>query len=132
MPYEIRSGKLRSVSERPCDPAELADVENRLGVRLPVALRSLYANGNGRFDELGQWWVVWPIDRVVESNETYWREGWLDRSLVSFGDDGTGDPFCVRVDGSSEAVARWSMIERQPYEQYESMAAFTTEWLAPA
>lgn len=120
------------MSERPCDPEVLADVENRLGVRLPVALRSLYANGNGRFDGLGQWWVVWPIDRVVESNEKYWREGWLDRSLVSFGDDGTGDPFCVSVDGSSEAVARWSMIERQPYEQYESMAAFATEWLAPA
>ena len=117
------------MSERPCDPEELASAESRLGVRLPVALCLLYADGNGRFDERGQWWVVWPIDRLVESNETYWREGWLDRSFVGFGDDGTGDPFCLRVDGSSDAISRWSMIEREPFAQYESMAAFVGEWL---
>jgi hypothetical protein len=100
-------------------------------VRFPNSLRALYSDGDGRYDDGGQWWVVWPIDQLVAENETYLHEGWLDRSLLAFGDDGTGDPLCVYHDDPVEVIARWSMIERAVYDRYESMDAFVTSWLPP-
>jgi hypothetical protein len=42
-------------------------------VRFPNSLRALYSDGDGRYDDGGQWWVVWPIDQLVAENETYWQ-----------------------------------------------------------
>lgn len=127
-----RSGQSSAVDAAACDPAELDAAERRLRIRLPHALRALYGNGDGRFDKDGQWWVVWPLNQLVSETETYWREDWMDRSLVAFGDDGTGDPFCMHHDGSSDAIARWSMIEREVFENYQSMTDFTIAWLTPS
>ena len=40
------------------DPDDLADAERRLGVRIPESVRALYADSDGRHDDVGQWWVV--------------------------------------------------------------------------
>lgn len=113
------------------DPDDLADAERRLGVRIPESVRALYADSDGRHDDVGQWWVVWPLERLIAENTRYWSEGWLSLSLLAFGDDGTGDPFCVYHGDPVEAVARWSMIEHAVFERYESMNTFVTTWLRP-
>ena len=127
----VQSGHYAHVATAAVDPADFADAERRLGVRFPNSLRALYSDGDGRYDDGGHWWVVWPIDQLVAENEKYWREGWLDRSLLAFGDDGTSDPFCTYHDDPVEVVARWSMIERAVYARYESMDAFVANWLPP-
>jgi hypothetical protein len=81
-----------------------ADVLDRLvaslTVVLPGALRSLYQVTDGVFDKCGEWFVIWPFDRVVEENLRAWSGAPTARSrLVGFGDDGTGTPFCVPRSG---------------------------------
>jgi hypothetical protein len=117
------------VATEATDPDDIADAERRLGVRIPDSLRVLYGGGDGRYDDDGRWWVVWPIARVREENERYWREGLLDRSLLAFGDDGTGDPFCTCIDDAAGDIARWSMIDRSVSDRYASMDVFIAEWL---
>ncbi|MCE9623548.1 MAG: SMI1/KNR4 family protein [Actinomycetia bacterium] len=114
-----------------CEPSELDAAEQRLGLRLPNPLRTLLGIGDGRYDTAGQWWIVWPLEQLVEDNEKNWREGWVDRSLVAFGDDGAGDPFCMYLDGSSDTIVRWSMTEREVFEEYPTLSDFAVTWLAP-
>jgi hypothetical protein len=110
-----------------CDEGQLAAAENRLGKRLPASVRSLYVAVDGVFDADGQWWVVWPLDRLVTDNLSARRDGTLDDQLLAFGDDGTGDPFCVRLDDGAR-VARWSCIDRAVVEDM-TFEEFESEWL---
>jgi cell wall assembly regulator SMI1 len=110
-----------------CDEDQLADAENRLGKRLPASVRSLYVAVDRAFDGDGQWWVVWRLDRLVIDNLSAWRDGRLDDSLLAFGDDGTGDPFCVQLDDDAHVV-RWSFIDRAVVEDM-TFDEFKSEWL---
>ena len=103
-------------------------IERELGVPLPEALRSLYETSDGRFDEEGQWWVVWPLDRLVGENTDAWRQGLLPSTLVAFGDAGTGNPFCVEVGNTSSEVLRWSWIDLAVERSEGSMDQFIAEW----
>ncbi|WIN00123.1 SMI1/KNR4 family protein [Actinoplanes oblitus] len=91
--------------QRPASHDDLARVETSLKAALPAELRALYLVSNGVFNEAGQWFVVWPLAEVIERNQSSW-DGWEKQSvdrrqLLGFGDDGTGDPFCVPRDGST-------------------------------
>jgi SMI1 / KNR4 family (SUKH-1) len=88
----------------------LASIEGELGVPLPAALRPLYETSDGRFSEEGQWWVVWPVDRLTMEHKKASRKG-LPTTLVAFGDDGTDNPFCVDVGDASSEVLRWNWID---------------------
>ncbi|MFN8019886.1 MAG: SMI1/KNR4 family protein [Acidimicrobiales bacterium] len=110
-----------------CDDRQLADAEARLNVTLPGALKAMYLAADGRFNVDGQWWVVWPLERLVADTLQRWSEGMLDLSLVAFGDDGTGDPFCVDSGGESPVV-RWSVIDAEIEEEL-SFDRFAIEWL---
>lgn len=110
------------------DDRQLAEAENRLDKRLPTSVQSLYVAVDGVFDAIGQWWVVWPLDRLVTDNLSAWRDGALDESLLAFGDDGTGDQFCVRVDDGTRVV-RWSCIDRAVVE-HMTFDEFESEWLS--
>jgi hypothetical protein len=70
----------------------------------------VYGDGDRRFNERGQWWVVWQLDRLVSENRDAWTRG-LPETLVAFGDDGTGDPFCVEIALPSSEVLRWNWID---------------------
>lgn len=59
--------------------------------RSPLSLRSLYLAADGTFRANGEWWVVWPLSRLVDENLTAWHDGTLEGSLLAFGDDGAGD-----------------------------------------
>lgn len=57
-----------------------------------------------------------------------WSDSALDDSLVAFGDDGTGGPFCVRP-GDGGRVCRWSFIDGAIVEDM-SFGEFEAEWLS--
>ena len=110
-------------------PMRVEEAESRLGVSFPPGLAALYAVGDGRFDQRGQWWVVWPLDRLVENNAARWHEGMLARDLLAFGDDGTGNPFCVSLVRPRDEVLRWSWIEGEVEQSAGTFADFVHEWL---
>jgi SMI1 / KNR4 family (SUKH-1) len=105
----------------------LASIERELGVLFPAALRSLYETSDGRFHEEGRWWVVWPLDRLVAENKDAWRRG-LSTTLIAFGDDGAGDPFCVEVGGTSSEILRWNWIDLAVERSEGSVDEFIAEW----
>jgi hypothetical protein len=107
----------------------VVEAEAHLGVALPQALRGLYSSGDGRFREDGQWWVVWPLDQVVDRNLAAWSDGTLAKELLAFGDDGTGNPFCVDATGHDPAVVRWSWIDGDLDMLVGPMTTFAEQWL---
>ena len=113
----------------PCDPGRLAAAEDRLGLSLPDRVRALYSGGDGRYRSDGQWWVVWPLARLVDENPTAWSQGGLSPSLLAFGDDGSGNPFCVPLDTDDDVVLRWSWIDSDVETREGSFAEFLREWV---
>ena len=98
----------------PCESDDIALAEDVLGVPLPEKLRQLLLEGDGRFDGDGQWWVSWPLDRIVQDNLTAWSQRRLPRSRLAVGDDGTGDPFAsifrkrtIEWSGGRGSSPRW-------------------------
>ncbi len=85
------------------------------------------AQRDGRFSAGGHWWIVWPLERLVADTLRGWSDGTLDRTLVAFGDDGTGDPFCV-YEAVESPVLRWSVIGSE-VEAELSLDEFEAEWL---
>ena len=112
----------------PCDAEAIRGVEQALGRALPPVVRELYQEGDGRYRWDGQWWVIWPLERLPSENRSAWDERGLPRSLLAFGDDGTGDPFVVHVDGSADTVARWSWIDGDASGEVP-WSVFRAEWL---
>jgi hypothetical protein len=108
---------------------ELAAAEAALEAVFPDDLRQLYLTSDGVFDGPGQWFVIWPIADVVTRNGEAWsrEESLARRSLVGFGDDGTGGPFCVARDGSSGVFA-WSPIVGAATRLADTVAAFWCGW----
>jgi hypothetical protein len=100
-------------------------------VSLPVRLRQLYEVEDGRYDEQGQWWVVWPLSRVVTVSSTGWADGSLPETLVALGDDGTGNAFCMPVNGRDD-VLRWSWIDGDVERSEGTWARFAAEWAPDA
>jgi cell wall assembly regulator SMI1 len=109
----------------------IEEAEQTLGAVFPPTLRELYADLDGWWDGAGQWWVVWPLDRLVAENRNAWDDERLalPRTLLAFGDDGTGNPFCAPVDGRDE-VLRWSWIDGDVEHSEGTMEAFQTRWLS--
>jgi len=123
--------QIRAAGIRPGPPAEtstLARARVALGHVLPPELETLYVAADGFFHEEGQWWVVWPLRRVLEKNPSAWRSG-LDASLLAFGDDGTGSPFCMHLAASDGTVVRWNWIDQEVESRYPSLAEFLSEWV---
>jgi hypothetical protein len=59
----------------------------------------------------GEWWVIWPLERLVTENLQAWDAEMLARELLAFGDDGTGNPFCLSLLTDSDEVVRWNWID---------------------
>lgn len=103
-------------------------VERELGVTLPDVLRSVYRAGDGRFNNEGEWWVVWRLDQLVSENRGT-RERGLPDTLIAFGDDGTGAPFCIRTGSRSSEVVRWNWIDSAVERSEGSMDDFLAAWV---
>jgi cell wall assembly regulator SMI1 len=109
---------------------ELQDAEANLGCHLPEKLARLYRLTNGVWDNPGQWYVIWPMVDVIQRNreagqiETLARQQW-----IAFGDDGTGNPFCVHRRGGG-AVYYWNLIDQQATLLADDLPSFWTAWVA--
>jgi cell wall assembly regulator SMI1 len=114
--------------DRACNEDDLKAAESALGQPIPIPLRGLFTTANGRYRSDGEWWVVWPLERVVEVNVEAWRQATLPRRLLAFGDDGTGNPFCIAVTGEDEVV-RWSWIDGDVERMEGAVADFLAEWV---
>ena len=87
------------------------------------------------FDVRGQWYVGWPLARIVEDNVGFGRDGQsrLGPGLVAFGDDGTGNPFCLAVPAldspRDSKVYWWGWIDLEAVELASSLRDFWEGWL---
>jgi hypothetical protein len=114
---ELRPG----ASTKALDAAEAA-----LAIPLPQELRSLYRASDGVFDAVGQWFVVWPLDVLVDENVRRRENGVLPESMIGFGDDGAGNPFCVEEGQSS--VSCWYVLEDRKEPLAVDIATFWRGW----
>ena len=96
-----------------------------MGRALPPVLRRLYAAADGLFDDSGEWWIVWPVDRVASDNMRAWSAGELASDLLAFGDDGTGNPFCIQHE---DRVVHWSWIDGAVALVIGDFDTFLVEW----
>lgn len=107
--------------------SHLEACESAVGTTLPSSLRNLYLATDGIFDESGQWFLVWQLADVAKRNLLAWDVEGSERSdWVGFGDDGTGNPFCVRRSGG-EDVYYWNPIDQEATYLAADAAAF---WIA--
>lgn len=115
----------------PCPEEALLDAEERLGLSLPDDLRGLLGHSNGLFDRAGQWYFVWPLERIVAANLALQAEaeGGFPTGLVAFGDDGTGAPFCIAT-SRDQPICRWSPIDAQVQMLASNLDSFLDGWLS--
>jgi len=105
---------------------ELRDAEADLGCHLPQKLTSLYYRTDGVWDEPGQWFVIWALaDIVARNREASQVEALARQQWIGFGDDGTGNPFCVARRGG-EAVYYWSPIDQEATFLADDLPSFWT------
>lgn len=112
------------------DAGAVANAEQALGFRLPRELAEFLSEVNGVFDGDGQWHVAWPVDRLVQENIRLAEDQHFPPGLVVFGDDGTGAPFCLGIDGSDEVVYTYSPIEARAWPLASRLSDFWLGWLS--
>ncbi|GIF02452.1 SMI1/KNR4 family protein [Paractinoplanes rishiriensis] len=111
--------------QRPATPDAVERVEAALGTVLPAELRALYLVSDGVYHRSGHWFVIWPLADVLQRNSDGWV-GWESsgrRHLIGFGDDGTGDPFCVPRDGGA-GVLIWHPIGQEAIRLADTLQGF--------
>jgi hypothetical protein len=110
---------------------ELAGVEAILDALFPAALRQAYLASDGALLRDGQYYPLWPLAEVLRRNRDDWS--WDDRKerheLVGFGDNGTGEPFCVDRVGS-DTVYHWGPIGGEVTPLAGTLAEFWAGWNA--
>jgi hypothetical protein len=120
-----------SIETQPmCPESAVVRAELSLGFALPSDLRALLRRSNGLLDKAGQWYFVWPLERIV-ANSLALRDQTVSGfpvDLVAFGDSGTGDPFCIAM-SREERVCRWSPIEAQVQMLADDLETFIVGWL---
>jgi hypothetical protein len=103
----------------------------RLGIVLPRELREFLAATNGLYDSYARHAYGWPVQRIVSENVAAWNddEMALHRDLLAFGDDGTGDWFCVPVTSSPHSeVLHWGWIGHERRTIAQSLQEFWAGW----
>jgi hypothetical protein len=97
----------------PAPEATIDALEDKLGVDLPVDLRSLLLETDGLADDAGGE-PVWPVERIVEENLELGRDGdtpalpeGAEAGLLFFGDTGGDDLFAYRLGEDRPDVYLW-------------------------
>ena len=107
-------------------PEALEAAEGVLGLRFPDGLRSLYMVSDGVFDTVGQWFVIWPVGMLADQNTRLRNGGLLPGGLIAFGDDGTGDVFCMKP--GQQDVSCWHPIDGSMPQLAWDLATFWRGW----
>jgi hypothetical protein len=122
-----------SLALRPgCPPAQLADTEARLGVRLPSDLADLLSETDGFFDTESQYDYAWDHTTIVAENTLHWldNDAPLDRDLLAFGGDGGGGWFCLsHTRETTASVYHWDWIDGERRLIAPDLRAFWRGWL---
>ena len=107
---------------------EVAEAEQQIREPLPDDLSRLYLVTDRVFDHDGLWYSIWPLERLVANalGPLSPATG-LPRDWIAFGDDGTGDPFCVPPEGSP--IYHWSMIGRESQRVASRLDEFLIGWI---
>lgn len=117
--------------QAPADDAAISAAEMALDATFPPELCELYRSSDGVFDGPGQWFMVWPLTRVVDQNRFDWADSDArdaDRlTLVGFGDDGPGAAFCVPRNGGS-GIFLWAALDHKAVRLADSIGKFWTRW----
>ena len=107
---------------------QLDALERRLRGPIPGDLRALLLESDGFYDVEGRWEVAWSCDRIAEETERLRAEGLVGEDVLCFGDDGTGDPFCIsHQDGGP--VCHLYPITVEMTVLADSLLAFWDGWL---
>lgn len=71
------------------DEKEIMEVENRIGVKLPIQYKEFMLYSNGAEGELGEnsYLVIWPIEEIISLNEAYSVNQYTP-GILYFGSDG--------------------------------------------
>ncbi len=104
----------------------LDEADDSLHLRLPEELRSLYVVSDGVFDASGEWFVIWPLQMLVEENRKRRQAGLLPEDHLAFGDDGAGDPFLVQP--GEPTVKCWHPIEDRMVHLARDLVTFWQGW----
>jgi hypothetical protein len=97
---------------------------------LPSTLRGLYEASDGVFNDAGQWYPIWPLERLISDNLQAWRvRASLPPTLIGFGDNGFGSWFCMPADGTPEILV-WNFIDAESTPLAATFAKFWTGWNA--
>jgi SMI1/KNR4 family protein SUKH-1 len=118
--------------EAGCTQQELGRAESAVGP-IPRELAEFLREINGVFDQSGQWHVAWPLDRIVaERQGPNYNERQLGQ-LLPFGDNGTGEPFCLPGGGSETEITpvyHWSFIDGRATVLAPNLRQFWCGWLS--
>ena len=99
----------------PARPEEIRDIETKLNVAVPEALREVWGQSNGLYHNGACF--VWSTDDIVKENQEMRTFPGLNElympfdTLLFFGDDGGGDLFFFPIlDGKirNEFMFRWN------------------------
>jgi hypothetical protein len=89
----------------PCLEDAVLDAEESLGFTLPSGIRRLLRSSNGLFNSDGQWYFVWPLERIVDGNLALRADGdgAFPAGFVAFGDDAPALLSALRCQGTSRS-----------------------------
>jgi hypothetical protein len=125
-----------SLALRPgCEPAQLADAEARLGVRLPRDLADLLSETDGFYDTESQYEYAWDHATIVAANTRHWLDADLplDGDLLGFGGDGIGGWFCLsHALDATASVYHWEWIDCERRLIAPDLRTFWHGWLTGA
>jgi hypothetical protein len=107
-------------------PEDIRGAEATLSVPFPEELRSLLRTTDGLFDTIGQWFVIWPLNMLVQENLRRREYQRMPSTFVAFGDDGAGEAFCLDVERG--AVYCWYAIDGRANELAGDMPTFLHGW----
>lgn len=104
----LDSDEAKVVLAEPVAADALAEAEERLGLILPVDLRSLLSETDGLGSADGAE-PVWPVERIADENEQLRDVGstpalpeGADEDLLFFGDAGGGNLFAYELDDDGD------------------------------
>ena len=74
---------------KPADETKITEVENQIGVQLPIQYKQFMLYSNGAEGELGEntYLVIWPIEEIISLNEAYSVNQYTP-GILYFGSDG--------------------------------------------
>lgn len=115
----------------PCAADAMHRAESALGFALPNDLQELFGLSDGLFDRAGQWWFIWPIERLIADTLALRSDlgSTLPDDVIAFGDDGAGTPFCL-IPSSGESVYCRSPIDGRLRMLAGGLDEFLVGWLS--